>query len=253
MNQKGRDKIIKVRLDQILVDRGLAENRSRALAMIMAGIVRVGDHAGVKGGEMHREDVPVELTGPVHPYVSRGGLKLKHGLEHFSVDVGDAICLDAGASTGGFTHCLLLEGAQKVWAVDVGYGQLDYRLRKDPRVVVVERCNVRYLTEEQVPRKMDIITGDLSFISLTLVLKTLYGFLRPGGLMLLLIKPQFEAPRGSAPRGVVRDPDIRRCAVEKVADFAVSMGLEYRGAVESPITGPKGNVEYIGCFRRSAG
>ena len=249
---KNKVKVKKARLDQILVDRELAPSRSRAKAMIMAGVVRVGDHVAVKAGEMHSADAPVEVTRPLHPYVGRGGLKLEKGLDHFKVDVTGALCMDAGASTGGFTDCLLQRGAARVWAVDVGYGQLDYRLRTDPRVVVVERCNVRYLEREQVPEPVDLVTGDLSFISLTKVMERLYSFLKPGGLMILLIKPQFESPRGSAPKGVVRDQEIRRQAVEKVAAFANSIGLEYRGVVESPITGPKGNHEFVACFFKPA-
>lgn len=239
----------KIRIDALLVNKGLAPNRSRARAYIMAGIIKAGGKPVDKPGQCFTEDVEVEIIKPPHPYVGRGGLKIEKGLDHFDIDVKGKVCLDAGASTGGFTHCLLLRGAMKVYAADVGYGQLDYKLRTDERVVVLEKCNVRYLSNEHVPEKVDVITADLSFISLRLVIPKLLEFLKPCGVLMPLIKPQFEAERGKAKKGVVRDRAVRDEVVEGIVDFATDLGLKYEGVVESPITGPKGNVEFVACFR----
>lgn len=245
MTTEKRDKL---RLDQLLLDRGFAPTRNKALGMIIAGIVRVGERIATKAGEKFPNDVEIEIIKPPHPYVSRGGLKLEKALEHFKIEVKGKICLDAGASTGGFTHCLLLRGAAKVYAADVGYGQLDFSLRNDARVVVLEKCNVRYLSKEQVPELVDVITADLSFISLTKVIEKLKDFLKQGGFFIPLIKPQFEAERGLAKKGVVRDPQIRKAAAEKVIKHIESQGFETIGVTESPITGPDGNVEFLACF-----
>jgi len=243
-----KNKIRKVRLDQLLVERGLSPTRSKAQALIMACKVKVEDKIFCKAGTRVPEDAIVEIIKPPHPYVGRGGLKLEKALDEFNISVEGKTCIDAGASTGGFTHCLLLRGAVKVYAIDVGYGQLAFKLRKDPRVIVLEKCNVRYLSEENVPEKVDIITADVSFISLEKVIKSLLNFIRPGGIFIPLIKPQFEAERKFSRKGVVRDEKVRIAVVEKIVTFAESLGLVCLGTTESPIKGPKGNVEYLGCF-----
>lgn len=243
-----KEKIDKIRLDQLLFDRGLAETRSKAKAFIMAGIVKVGDQIITKAGTDVNEDAEVEIIQPPHPYVSRGGLKLEKALDEFHIDVRDKVCIDAGASTGGFTHCMLLRGAQKVYAVDVGYGQLDFRLRNDPRVIVLEKCNVRYLSSEQVPEIAGIITMDLSFISVEKVMENIKQFLREDGILITLIKPQFEAERKHCKKGVVHDEEVHKQIVERVVSFAESIGLKCRGVTESPIKGPKGNKEFLGVF-----
>jgi 23S rRNA (cytidine1920-2'-O)/16S rRNA (cytidine1409-2'-O)-methyltransferase len=247
---KGSIMAEKNRLDNLLVEKGLAPTRSKALGMIMAGIVKVEDRIVTKAGEKFAPEVSIEIISPPHPYVSRGGLKLEKALDHFKIVVQDKVCLDAGASTGGFTHCLLLKGAEKVYAVDVGYGQLDLTLRKDSRVVNIEKCNVRYLSREQVPEDVDIITADLSFISLSKVVPVLDKFLKPGGQLIPLIKPQFEAEIKEVKKGVVRSTEIRNRVVEKIISFIESVGYETLGVVTSPIKGPKGNVEYVGCFTK---
>ena len=243
-----KEKIKKIRLDQLLFDRGLAENRSKAKAFIMAGIVKVGEQIITKAGTDVNEDAEVEIVKPPHPYVSRGGLKLEKALDEFNIDVKDRVCIDAGASTGGFTHCMLLRGAQKVYAADVGYGQLDFKLRNDPRVIVLEKCNVRYLSTEQIPETADIITMDLSFISVEKVMGNLKQFLKPDGIMISLIKPQFESERKHCKKGVVHDEEIRKQIVERVVNFAGNIGLKCMGVTESPIKGPKGNKEFLGIF-----
>lgn len=245
-------KVQKARLDHILVERGLAPNGSKARAMIMAGVVLVAGRVHLKAGELLPGDVSVEIIRPPHPYVSRGGLKLQAALEHFHVDVNGAVCLDAGASTGGFTHCLLMAGARRVYAADVGYGQLHLSLREDPRVVVMEKCNVRYLSREQIPGELDVITADLSFISLGKVIPALSCLLKEGGLFIPLVKPQFEAGRGLAKKGVVRDPQVRRETVEAVIAHGAASGLECRGVIPSPVAGPKGNVEFLLCLVKPA-
>jgi len=246
-----KSRIIKVRLDQLLFGRGLASSRNKAQAMIMAGIVKIDGKIAIKSGELFPENVDIEIVKPPHPFVSRGGLKLKKGLQYFGISVGGMVCIDAGASTGGFTHCLLIKGAQKVYAVDVGYGQLHYKLRKDPRVVVLERCNVRYLKKSDVPVLVDIITADLAFISLTLVMERLISFLKPGGYFIPLIKPQFEAERGQAKKGVVRDQVVKKAVIDKILKFADLIGLSFLGVTSSPILGPKGNEEFLACFRKT--
>lgn len=235
-----------LRLDQRLVDLGLAENKSRAQGLILAGLVSVDGQKAKKAGQAVRPESQISVQGPEHPYVSRGGVKLAGALEHFGLDVAGLVCLDAGASTGGFTDCLLQRGAQAVTAVDVGYGQLAWKLRIDPRVILHERVNARDLPPEMAPGPFDLLVADVSFISLTLVLPGLLPRLGPGGRVLCLVKPQFEAGRqhvGSG--GVVRDPAARQEAVDKVAACLEGLELAVLGQCASPILGPAGNVEFF--------
>lgn len=235
-----------IRLDQHLVALGLAPSRSKAQALIMAGLVRVDGKPAAKAGFSVPQGASVEVAGPEHPYVSRGGVKLAGALDHFQLTVKGLDCLDVGASTGGFTDCLLQGGAASVTCVDVGYGQLDWKLRNDPRVTLYERINARHLTPEVAPGPFGLIVVDVSFISLTLVLGPLLSRLAPGGHMLPLVKPQFEAGRRAVGAGgVVRDPAARQAALDKVAAFLEGLGLEVLGSCPSPIKGPKGNQEYF--------
>jgi 23S rRNA (cytidine1920-2'-O)/16S rRNA (cytidine1409-2'-O)-methyltransferase len=239
------------RLDQRLVELGLAESRAKAQGLILAGLVRVNGQTAAKAGQAVAAEAQVEVTGPEHPFVSRGGVKLAGALDHFQLDVTGLSCLDAGASTGGFSDCLLQRGAAAVTAVDVGYGQLAHKLRVDPRVTVLERLNVRHLAPEQAPGPFGLIVGDLSFISLTLVLPVLAPRLAPGGLLLALVKPQFEAGREQVGKGgVVKDEAARLAALDKVRLCLMGLGLEVLGDCVSPITGPTGNVEYFILARR---
>jgi 23S rRNA (cytidine1920-2'-O)/16S rRNA (cytidine1409-2'-O)-methyltransferase len=236
----------KERLDTLLVDRGLAETRSKSQALILAGRVEVAGQVETKAGTLVPGDAAIVLKAAPHQYVSRGGEKLAGALAHFQVNLGGKVAMDVGASTGGFTHCLLTQGVGKVYAVDVGYGQLDASLRQDSRVVVLERRNIRHLPPEDVPEPVDLITLDLSFISLTLVLPKVLEFLRPGGEILALVKPQFEVGKGQVGKGgVVRDPKMQQDAVEKVARAARSLGLQVSPAFPSTLKGPKGNQEYF--------
>lgn len=239
------------RLDQRLVTLGLAESRSRAQAMILAGLVTVDGRPAVKAGQPVPQEAKVAVAGPDHPYVSRGGVKLAGALDHFNLAVAGFRCLDLGASTGGFTDCLLMRGAAAVTAVDVGYGQLAWKLRNDPRVSVIERTNARQLPPETAPGPFDLVVMDLSFISLTLVLPGVVGRLAPGGWCMPMVKPQFEAGREQVGKGgVVRDPAVRRQAVERVAACLDGLGLAVVGDCESPIKGPAGNVEFFLLARR---
>jgi 23S rRNA (cytidine1920-2'-O)/16S rRNA (cytidine1409-2'-O)-methyltransferase len=232
-------------LDQYLVLHNLAGSRAQAQALILAGRVLVDGVVVTKAGALVPPEAAITLKEAA-PFVSRGGEKLAPALDHFGVEVQGAICLDAGAATGGFTDVLLQRGAARVYAVDVGWGQLDPRLRHDPRVVVRERTNLRHLTPAEVPEPLDLITLDLSFISLTLVLPVVVRFLKPGGVILALVKPQFEVGKGQVGKGgVVRDPALQRQAVEKVAACARELGLEVRPAFPAPLKGPKGNQEYF--------
>jgi len=239
------------RLDQILVDRGLAQSREQAQRWIRAGRVAVAGRTETKPGHRFPPDSPVALTGSDR-YVSRGGLKLEEALARFGVAVEGAVCLDVGASTGGFTDCLLQHGAARVYAVDVGRGQLHWKLRNDPRVVVKEGLNARHLRPDDLPEVVDVAVVDVSFISLRKVLRAVAGLVRPGGTIVTLIKPQFEAGRSEVGRGgVVRDEGVRRRVVESVREFGVGeLALEWRGACESPLRGPAGNVEFLACWRR---
>lgn len=237
----------KERLDQILVDRGLAESRTRAQALIMAGLVIVGDHKHDKPGTKVATDVAITLKGQDHPWVSRGGLKLVKGLDHFAVDPTGWTCLDVGASTGGFTDVLLSRGATRVYAVDVGYGQLAHKLRVDPRVVVLERTNARHLTAEQIPDPIDMVVCDASFIGLRTVLDQPLTLVRPGGHLIALIKPQFEVGKERVGKGgVVRDPALHQEVCDTITTWlSTRPGWTVQGLTESPIKGPEGNIEFL--------
>ncbi len=236
---------MKTRLDQLLVARGLAKSRAQAQALILAGRVQVTGLAAPKAGHLVPETAEVSLKA-ASPFVSRGGEKLAGALDHFRVSPAGKVALDAGASTGGFTDVLLSRGALKVYAVDVGYGQLDAGLRHDPRVVVQERTNLRHLPAAAIPEAIDLATLDLSFISLTLVLPKILEFLRPGGEIVALVKPQFEVGKGQVGKGgVVRDPELQMAAVQRVAGAAAALGLQVSPAFPSPLKGPKGNQEYF--------
>ena len=237
---------MKVRADQALVERGLVESRTRAQALIMAGLVFAGERKIAKAGELVAADAALDVRGKDHPWVSRGGLKLDHGLTHFGIDVAGAVALDVGSSTGGFTDVLLSRGAARVYAVDVGTNQLAWKLRQDSRVVVLEQTNARHLTSEQVPEPIDILVCDASFISLAKVIEAPLNFVRPGGHAVLLIKPQFEAGREEVGKGgVVRDPVVHERVCEAAAAWIASRGWRILGVTRSPITGPEGNVEFL--------
>lgn len=236
----------KERLDKILVDRKLAESRERARALIMAGLVVVDDHVAEKAGQMVSLDAVVRLKGEALPYVSRGGLKLEKALKILNIDVNGLVAVDVGASTGGFTDCLLQHGAAKVFAVDVGYGQLAWKLRQDPRVVSIEKANIRYLDPGKLGEAADIAVIDVSFISLDKVLPHVVRLIRDGGSIVALIKPQFEVGRGEVGKGgVVRDSEKHRKVIASVHALAESLGLTVCGITESPILGPKGNREFL--------
>lgn len=233
----------KKRLDVLIVDKGLAETREKAQALIIAGEVTVGGRVIDKSGTAVPEESPIAVTQGL-PYVSRGGLKLAHALTAFGLDVAGARAVDIGASTGGFTDCLLQCGALRVYAVDVGYGQLDWRLRQDPRVVVSERTNARYLAS--LPETVDLATVDVSFISLTLVLPAIARLLSPNGLVVALVKPQFEARRQQVGKGgVVRDPEVHKQVLRRLLEWAQREGWAARGVTSSPLLGPAGNREFF--------
>jgi len=244
----------RTRLDVLLVARGLAESRTRAEALVLAGRVRVKGVERPKPGTSVASDAEVSVESPEHPWVSRGGVKLAAGLDAFGVDPAGKVCLDVGASTGGFTDVLLARGAARVYAIDVGHGQLHARLRSDPRVVLRERVNARLLTREDVPEPCALLVADVSFISLRLVLPAAVPLLSPGAEAVLLVKPQFESERGEVGRGgIVRDPGVRSRALARVVSAAEALGLSPLGTVESPITGADGNVELLAGFRKGAG
>lgn len=234
----------KKRLDVLLVERGLAETRERAQALILAGDVNVAGRVVDKAGAQVDAQIEITLRAPL-PYVSRGGYKLAGALDTFGVDPNDCVCADIGASTGGFTDVLLQRGAKKVYAIDVGYGQLAWKLRNDPRVIVMDRVNARYL--ENLPEPVDLVVIDVSFISLEHMLRTAQTLLKPHeGQIVALIKPQFEAGKKEVGRGgIVRDPNVHRAVQEKIMRFAESLGLHSLGLIESPITGTEGNVEFL--------
>ena len=212
----------------------------------MAGAVFSGDRKLAKAGDMLAEDAPLEVRGKDHPWVSRGGIKLEHGLTHFGLDVTGAVAMDVGSSTGGFTDVLLSRGAARVYAVDVGTNQLAWKLRQDPRVVVLEQTNARYLTTEHVPELVDIVVCDASFISLGKVLEAPLRRAKPGGKLVALVKPQFEAGREEVGKGgVVRDPAVHERVCGEAGEWVVSQGWQVLGLTESPITGPEGNVEFL--------
>jgi 23S rRNA (cytidine1920-2'-O)/16S rRNA (cytidine1409-2'-O)-methyltransferase len=246
----------KVRLDKLVVDRGLCDSRSRAQALIIAGKVVVGDHTESKPGALVPADVPVRLRGVDHPFVSRGGLKLRGALDRFAqdgLDVAGRVALDIGASTGGFTDCLLQAGTARVYAIDVGYGQLAWKLASDPRVVVLDRSNIRTLPREAIPEAADLAVADCSFISLTKVLPSALPFLAERADIVALIKPQFELGPGRVGKGgIVRDPADHAEACRAVVAAAEALGLRQLGLCESPIEGQDGNREFLVWLRRGA-
>ncbi|SFP35225.1 TlyA family RNA methyltransferase [Sphingomonas rubra] len=236
----------KIRVDQLLVDRGLAESRTRAQALVMAGLVFAGDRKVDKPGQVLAEDVVLDVRGRDHPWVSRGGIKLAHGLDEFGWDVAGTVAIDVGSSTGGFTDVLLQRGAARVYAVDSGTNQLAWKLRQDERVVVHEQTSARVLTAAHVPERVDLIVCDASFIGLAKVLERPLSFAGPGARLLALVKPQFEAGRAEVGKGgVVRDPAVHARVVGEVAAWLTGQGWRVLGTTTSPITGPEGNVEFL--------
>lgn len=242
----------KTRLDVLLVERGLLESRQKAQTTIMSGLVFVKGQRVDKPGTAVDHEAEIEIRGNVLKYVSRGGLKLEKAMATFPVELDGAVCADIGASTGGFTDCMLQNGASKVYAVDVGYGQLAWKLREDPRVVCMERTNARYLTHEQVPDELDFASVDVSFISLKLILPALCGLLKDGGHVACLVKPQFEAGKEKVgKKGVVRDPAVHLEVLENFLVHAKGSGFTVLGITYSPIRGPEGNIEYLGYLEKA--
>ena len=236
----------KLRADQLLVDRGLAESRTRAQALIMAGLAFTGERKIEKAGQMLAEDAAIEVRGRDHPWVSRGGIKLAHALEHFGWDVTGAVAIDVGSSTGGFTDVLLTNGATRVYAVDSGTNQLAWKLRQDDRVIVLEKTNARNLTASEIPEPVDLIVCDASFIGLAKVLDRPLTFAKPDARLVALIKPQFEAGREEVGKGgVVRDPAVHERVCADARAWAEGKGWHVVGVERSPITGPEGNVEFL--------
>ncbi len=237
----------KLRLDVLLTERGLCESRQKAQAAIMAGLVTVNGEKVTKSGAGVLESDVLEVKGPAIPYVSRGGLKLEKAMKLWSIDLSGKLCADIGASTGGFSDCMLQCGAAKVYAVDTGYGKLDWKIRTDSRVVALERTNARYLTHEQIPDELDFASVDVSFISLRLILPALRGVLKDGGEVVCLVKPQFEAGRENVgKKGVVRDPAVHLQVLERFLIHASENGFFVKELTFSPIKGPEGNIEYLG-------
>ena len=238
---------MKIRLDQYLVQHGMIQSRERAKALIMAGVVFVNEQKVDKAGEMIKEDAKVEVRGHDIGYVSRGGLKLEKAMQCFPLTPNGKVCMDIGASTGGFTDCMLQNGAVKVYAVDVGYGQLAWSLRTDERVVNMERTNIRYVTPEQLGEPLDLSVVDVSFISLRIVLPAIRALLKPTGQILCLIKPQFEAGREKVgKKGVVRDPAVHEEVLQNFLALAAELELTVRNLTFSPVRGPEGNIEFLG-------
>lgn len=236
----------KVRADQLIIDRGLAESRTRAQALIMAGLAFAGDKRIDKPGQMLAEDAAIEVKGRDHPWVSRGGVKLAHALDHAGWDVAGVVAIDVGSSTGGFTDVLLSKGAARVYAVDSGTNQLAWKLRQDERVIVHEQTSARILTAVHIAEPVDLIVCDASFIGLAKVLEVPLGFARPGARLAALIKPQFEAGRGEVGKGgVVRDPVVHQRVCDEVAGWLTASGWIVEDIVQSPITGPEGNIEFL--------
>lgn len=241
---------IKKRLDVLLTERGHADTRSKAQAIIMSGLVYVDGQKADKPGISYEESVDIEVRSGGCPYVSRGGLKLEKALRDFGVKPEGYVCSDSGASTGGFTDCLLQQGASKVFAIDVGYGQLDWKIRSDPRVVVMERTNIRFVTPEQLGEPLDLSVVDVSFISLKIVLPVIKTFLKPDGQVLCLIKPQFEAGRDKVgKKGVVREPQTHREVLDGFVELADSLDFRIMGLTFSPVKGPEGNIEFLAHLR----
>ena len=234
------------RLDQAVFNLGLAESREKAKAFIMAGVVFVNNQKADKPGMTVKTDDLVEVRANPLKYVSRGGLKLEKAMQVFSLNLTDMICADIGASTGGFTDCMLQNGAVKVYAIDVGYGQLAWKLRTDERVVNLERTNFRYVTEKEIPDKLDFASVDVSFISLSIIIPALYPLLKDGGEAVCLIKPQFEAGKDKVgKKGVVRDPAVHESVIKTIAEFANEQSFAVLGLEHSPVKGPEGNIEYL--------
>jgi 23S rRNA (cytidine1920-2'-O)/16S rRNA (cytidine1409-2'-O)-methyltransferase len=244
---------MKVRVDQLLVDRGLVESRTRAQALIMAGLVFAGERKIDKPGQALPEETVLDVRGRDHPWVSRGGIKLAHALDHFGWDVAGAVAIDVGSSTGGFTDVLLTRGAARVYAVDSGTNQLAWKLRQDPRVIVHEQTSARVLTPAHIPEPIDLFVCDASFIALAKVLDVPLGFAAPGARLAALIKPQFEAGRGEVGKGgVVRDPAIHTRVCDEVVAWLTGRGWSVDGITQSPITGPEGNIEFLVAARRDS-
>lgn len=245
---------MKDRLDVLLVNKNLAESRTKAQAIIMAGEVFVNQQKVDKPGTMVSSDAEIEVRGNACPYVSRGGLKLEKALRDFGVDPTGYVCSDSGASTGGFTDCLLQKGAKKVFAIDVGYGQLAWKIREDPRVVCMERTNIRYVTPEDLGEPLDLSVVDVSFISLKIVLPAIKALLKPTGQVLCLIKPQFEAGKEKVgKKGVVRDPEVHKEVLENFISLARSLDFTIRNLTFSPVKGPEGNIEFLAHLSRVPG
>ncbi len=242
----------KMRLDVAVFERGLAETREKAKALIMAGSVYLNGQKALKGGAAVKDTDIIEVRGAVNPYVSRGGLKLHKAVQNFGLSLEGCVCIDIGASTGGFTDCMLSNGAAKVYAIDVGYGQLAWKLRCDERVVNMERTNFRYVTHEQIPEQVDFASVDVSFISLRKILPVMRELLRDGGRAVCLIKPQFEAGRENVgKKGVVRDRAVHESVVASITEFAVESGFNVCNVDFSPIKGPEGNIEYLMLVEKS--
>ena len=236
----------KRRLDNLLIERGIIQSRERAKGLILSGDVRVNGNPVNKAGTLIEETAEIELTGKDIPYVSRGGLKLEKAIKEFNINVKNKIVIDVGASTGGFTDCLLQYGVRRVYAVDVGYGQLAWKLRKDPRVVVIERKNIRYIKPSDIGEQVDIATIDVSFISLKLVLPSVKKLLKNNGEIIALIKPQFEVGKGEVGKGgVVREKEKHKKVISEIKSFAIDLGFKVLNVTESPIAGQKGNVEFL--------
>ncbi len=237
---------MKERLDILLVQKGLAPSREKAKSMIMEGNVFVNNNREDKAGSVFSDDCRIEIHGNILKYVSRGGLKLEKAMTHFDIKLDDCICMDIGASTGGFTDCMLQNGAKKVYSVDVGYGQFAWKLRQDPRVVCMEKTNIRYVTPQDIGEQLDFASVDVSFISLTKVLPAAHELLKDHGQMVCLIKPQFEAGREKVgKKGVVRDKNVHMEVIEHIIDFAFANGFSVHHLEYSPIKGPEGNIEYL--------
>lgn len=242
----------KMRLDVAVFERGLAETREKAKALIMAGSVYLNGQKALKGGAAVKDTDIIEVRGAVNPYVSRGGLKLHKAVQNFGLSLEGCVCMDIGASTGGFTDCMLSNGAAKVYAIDVGYGQLAWKLRCDERVVNMERTNFRYVTHEQIPEQVDFASVDVSFISLRKILPVMRELLRDGGRAVCLIKPQFEAGRENVgKKGVVRDRAVHESVVASITEFVVESGFNVCNVDFSPIKGPEGNIEYLMLVEKS--
>lgn len=237
---------VKKRLDILLTELGYCDSRSKAQAIIMSGLVYVDGQKADKPGTSYEETASIEVRGAACPYVSRGGLKLEKALRNFGVKPEGYVCSDSGASTGGFTDCLLQQGAKKVFAIDVGYGQLDWKIRSDERVVVMERTNIRYVTPEQLGEQLDLSVVDVSFISLKIVLPAIQALLKPTGQVICLIKPQFEAGKEKVgKKGVVRDPQTHREVLEQFIELAHNLNFKIMGLTFSPVKGPEGNIEFL--------